>query len=94
MALYYVNKKAQSNGDHEVHILGCTFMPDEKIRVYLGNFDICSQAVIEAKKTYRKSTGLIVVVWSAFICILFLRYSWRVKCNWNMFFIMIEIIIG
>jgi hypothetical protein len=57
MALYYVNKMAQSNGDHEVHILGCTFMPEEKNRVYLGNFTTCSQAVIEAKKTHEKSNG-------------------------------------
>jgi len=38
MALYYVNKNAQSNGDHEVHKDGCVFMPLLLNRLYLGNF--------------------------------------------------------
>lgn len=38
MARYYVNKNAQSNGDHEVHKQGCTWMPHEDNRIYLGNF--------------------------------------------------------
>lgn len=29
MARYYVNKYAQSNGDHEVHVSGCSWMPDQ-----------------------------------------------------------------
>lgn len=27
MALYYANKQAQANGDHEVHKEGCQWMP-------------------------------------------------------------------
>lgn len=57
MALYYVNKNAQSNGDHEVHATGCSFMPEEHNRQYLGNFLTCNQAVIEAKKYFSKSNG-------------------------------------
>jgi hypothetical protein len=30
MALYYVNNNAQSNGDHEVHKEGCSWMPSNK----------------------------------------------------------------
>lgn len=26
MAYYYVNDNAQSNGDHEVHVTGCTYL--------------------------------------------------------------------
>jgi hypothetical protein len=57
MARYYVNKNAQSNGDHEVHKLGCSFMPADENRMYLGDFSSCSSAVSEAKKTYSKSNG-------------------------------------
>jgi len=57
MALYYVNKNAQANGDHEVHKSGCSFMPDEGNRKYLGSFTNCFDAVREAKKYYPKSNG-------------------------------------
>ncbi len=57
MSHYYVNKNAQSNGDHEVHKSGCSFMPDESNRKYLGDFDSCAPAVREAKKTYPQSNG-------------------------------------
>ena len=55
MAYYYVNNKAQSNGDHEVHKEGCSYMPGD--RKYLGNFTNCKDAVTEAKKTYSSSDG-------------------------------------
>lgn len=57
MARYYVNKNAQSNGDHEVHTTGCSFMPEPENRLYLGEFATCRSAVTEAKKTYPKSNG-------------------------------------
>lgn len=57
MAYYYVNRNAQANGDHEVHALGCSHMPDLANRVYLGNFDRCQPAVREAKKTYPTANG-------------------------------------
>jgi len=54
---YYVNKVAQSNGDHEVHTAGCTWLPSEQNRKYLGEFENCEDAVKEAKKTYTQSNG-------------------------------------
>lgn len=57
MALYYVNKNAQSNGDHEVHEQGCSFMPSDENRKYLGNFSNCRDAVREAKKHYSQVNG-------------------------------------
>lgn len=57
MALYYVNKHAQANGDHEVHKSGCSFMPSEHHRQYLGNFQSCREAVAEAKRHFRQSNG-------------------------------------
>ena len=55
MAKYYVNQNAQSNGDHEVHKDGCSYMPVYK--KYLGDFSNCKDAVKEAKKTYNKADG-------------------------------------
>lgn len=49
---YYVNTRAQTNGDHEVHKEGCTWMPSTENRKYLGSFNSCADAVKEAKKTY------------------------------------------
>ena len=57
MASYYVNKNAQSNGDHEVHKAGCSYMPALSNRLYLGEFSSCGPAVTEAKKTYSKADG-------------------------------------
>jgi len=57
MSLYYVNKNAQSNGDHEVHTTGCSFMPLQANRIYLGDFYSCTSAVLEAKKHYIQVNG-------------------------------------
>ena len=57
MAKYYVNKNGQANGDHEVHKLGCTWIPNVENRIYLGEFDNCKDAVKEAKKYYTKVNG-------------------------------------
>ena len=54
---YYVNKNEQSNGDHEVHTVSCTYLPNIENRLYLGYFDNCADAVKEAKKTYTKADG-------------------------------------
>ena len=57
MSMYYVNKNAQENGDHEVHKTGCSWMPDSDNRIYLGDFATCKSAVTEAKKTYSTADG-------------------------------------
>ncbi len=57
MPYYYVNKKAQANGDHEVHQSDCPYLPDEANRIDLGNFVDCVGAVKEAKKHYLRSNG-------------------------------------
>jgi hypothetical protein len=55
MANYYVNNNAQTNGDHEVHKEGCTYMPNNKQS--LGNHTTCHQAVTAAKQIYSRSNG-------------------------------------
>ncbi len=57
MAKYYVNDRAQNNGDHEVHKTGCPFLPLIVSKTYLGDFATCAPAVKEAKKTYKQSDG-------------------------------------
>ncbi len=54
---FYVNKNAQSNGDHEVHRLTCSWLPEQENRKYLGNFNTSEEAVAEAKKFYSQVNG-------------------------------------
>jgi hypothetical protein len=54
---YYVNKHAQSNGDHEVHNSSCQYLPLVENRKDLGDFSNCQDAVKEAKKTYLTADG-------------------------------------
>ena len=54
---YYVNDNAQSNGDHEVHRDGCSFLPSVLNRTYLGLFETCYPAVREARKHYNQVNG-------------------------------------
>lgn len=57
MATYYVNKNAQANGDHEVHVDTCVYLPLPANRTYLGIYSSCAPAVTQAKTIYRKSNG-------------------------------------
>ena len=57
MYKYYVNKKTQANGDHEVHREDCNYLPSVGNRLYLGEFSSCQVAVRKAKETYRQSNG-------------------------------------
>ena len=54
---YYVNKNAQSNGDHEVHRTGCSWLPSPDNRQYLGLFYGCQAAVQEARRFYTQVNG-------------------------------------
>lgn len=55
MHKYYVNNHAQPNGDHEVHKVGCQYMPSNK--TFLGLFSDCEDAVLSAKKIYLITNG-------------------------------------
>lgn len=57
MAIYYVNKNGQSNGDHEVHKAECSRLPLAENRIRLGDFSTCSPAVKKAKDHYTKVNG-------------------------------------
>lgn len=57
MGDYYVNTRAQLNGDHEVHKENCPWMPDPENKRKLGFFFNCKDAIIEAKKLYPRADG-------------------------------------
>jgi hypothetical protein len=57
MTKYYVNNNQQSNGDHEVHESGCTWLARAQNTTYLGDFSNCQGAVAAARKIYKTSNG-------------------------------------
>jgi hypothetical protein len=57
MDTYYVNDNAQSNGDHEVHKEGCSYLPAPSNRTYLGLFSGCASAVTKAREHYNQVNG-------------------------------------
>ena len=57
MARYCVNKNAQSNGDHEVHRDGCSYMPQAQNQLPLGEHYTCVTAVAAAKRVYPSANG-------------------------------------
>lgn len=52
MKHYYINKRANSTGEHEVHVEGCKYLPEESNRIDLGVHEDCSSALLEARKYY------------------------------------------
>ena len=57
MAIYHVNRNAQSNGNHEIHKQRCKHLADEKNRILLGDFYTCFDAVRVAQRIYKNSDG-------------------------------------
>ena len=57
MAQYILNRNPQPTGEHEVHKVGCTFMPKPENRIPLGEHLNCYGAVQEAKKHARNVDG-------------------------------------
>ena len=55
--LYYVNKNAQANGDHEVHRPTCIWLPNEANRIYLGSFATSQEALRAARSYYSQVDG-------------------------------------
>ena len=54
---FYVNKNAQTSGQHEVHRATCSWLPDAENRLYLGDFTTSAQAIREAKRYYANVDG-------------------------------------
>ncbi|MBQ3674063.1 MAG: hypothetical protein II923_00460, partial [Campylobacter sp.] len=54
---YYLNKRAQKNGDHEMHREDCKLLPYPINRIDLGRFGNEHEALEAAKKIYKKADG-------------------------------------
>jgi hypothetical protein len=57
MPTYCVNKDAQSTGEHEVHEMTCSYLPDLANRRDLGYHLDCHGAVSEAERHYNNVDG-------------------------------------
>lgn len=57
MKKYYVNRREQANGDHEVHHQDCPYLPSADNRIYLGEFSNCKLAVAVAKNHFDQVNG-------------------------------------
>ena len=57
MDKYYVHKKQDDKGDHEVHKSGCPWIDIVENFIYLGSFNNCHEAVQAAKRYYSKVNG-------------------------------------
>jgi hypothetical protein len=57
MKKYYVNSRAQINGDHEVHHEDCRYLPAPQNKTYLGQFSNCAVAVDAAKNNHGQVNG-------------------------------------
>ena len=53
----YVNKQAQSSGEHEVHVLGCSRFPSEENRLFLGIFESRKDALKKANQYFYNVDG-------------------------------------
>ena len=50
MSNYWVNDRAQNNGDHEVHKDGCPYLPLIFSKTYLGYFFLAAQQLLKRGK--------------------------------------------
>jgi len=57
MPSYYVNRRAQPNGDHEVHVKGCSWFPEPGSDIYVGEFVDCRGALHKAKAYFDQVNG-------------------------------------
>lgn len=57
MEEYYINKNAQSNGEHEVHTASCSCLESIENKEDLGAFFSCQSAVQEAERRGYQANG-------------------------------------
>ena len=55
MAAYFVNDDPQPNGDHEVHVSGCSHFPSRY--TWVGEHDGCATAVAQANRSHAPANG-------------------------------------
>lgn len=57
MPRFILNKNEQSNGDREVHEVGCSHAPDKANQIDLGVHATCKGALLAARKITKNADG-------------------------------------
>lgn len=57
MPIYYANKNAPVQGNHTVHMKGCSHLPKSQSRLYIGLFTHSSEAIKEARYYFSRVKG-------------------------------------
>lgn len=57
MNQYFVSKKPLPNGELELHMEHCQYIPNRSNRQYIGYFVSCFDAMDSALKTHEKMNG-------------------------------------
>lgn len=57
MSTYYVSKYPNEKGKHEVHKKLCEHKPPPESLIELGDFQICSDAILKARTIYPEVNG-------------------------------------
>ena len=57
MDIYFVEKKAQPDGTHDIHTLNCDCLPTGDHRIFLGVFTTCGEALTEARQYFKRANG-------------------------------------
>lgn len=57
MQHYYVDKRTQAEGGHQVHVPRCIHLPDNEDRIYLGSFVRNTEALAAARHYFNDSCG-------------------------------------
>lgn len=67
MKRYYLNKFAQNNDDHEVHVEYCSFLLSLQNRTELGIFSNCKDDIKMQKNTIRRLMDITTVQMNAIL---------------------------
>ncbi|MBE8182381.1 MAG: hypothetical protein HAW61_02515 [Candidatus Portiera sp.] len=49
---YFINRNAQSTGEHEIHVKGCSYFPQPGNAISLGVHNSCTAAKQAAKRAH------------------------------------------
>jgi hypothetical protein len=60
MKLFYIDTFPEKNGEHLVHHSECKELPNFINRKFLGYYEHCNRAIIEAKKEFNHVNGCVL----------------------------------
>ncbi|MES9961686.1 MAG: hypothetical protein ABW089_14745 [Sedimenticola sp.] len=57
MEKYYLSTAPQQNGEYDLHVGTCNFLPAMKERIFVGEFSNFNTAMKEARKRFKPVNG-------------------------------------